>query len=97
MSGADRSTCTALLDALDSAGYLEARPAQAAVMVPGAALGQASARATSSAHAAPMARSVNVRPGTGSNAAASRRPAVAVAPPPDVGIFGRLRRHLGLG
>ena len=102
LSGADRPTCTALLDALDSAGYLETRPAQAAAaaqaagMASVAAMGPASTRATSSAQDAPLARSVNVRPGTGSNAPASRRPAVAVAPP-DFGIFGRLRRHLGLG
>ena len=88
LSGADRMTCTALLDALDAAGYLETRPAQAAVMA------QASARPHSGAQAAPLARASAVRPVTGHDAPTARRPAM---PPPDVGIFGRLRRHLGLG
>jgi hypothetical protein len=88
LSGADRPTCSALLDALDAAGYLETRPAQAAVPVP------ASIRATAATHAAPVARAPAPSPMPSGMPPMGRKPHIPV---PDAGLFGRLRRHFGLG
>jgi hypothetical protein len=90
LSGADRSSCVALLDALDAAGYLEtqASPSEAA----------SPRRPALVAVAAPPADSPVPAPPAGSPAAvAEAAEPSAVLAAPENGIFGRLRRRLGLG
>jgi hypothetical protein len=95
LSGADRETCMALLDALEAAGYLDVKQAEAAEdnKSPLAAVPPRLEAVVVSARPAAAAGALAVRSMPSVPRVAPRAQAAALP----TGLFGRLRRQLGLG
>ena len=93
LSGADRETCMALLDALEAAGYLDVRPVPTADGKKSPEVARVPAVEAVVA-SAPLA--AGTRPARMTTSAPSAVPR-AKAAASQSGLFNRLRRHLGLG